>query len=120
MKKENISEEEIKEENKPRAFEEFAIDQSILDELDEIEEEIIDTEAEEVQDSPEQLIDEIQIIDIEDKKQEVVDASSSEFINIVRDNINLCTKEIKEISETMYTKGKDYSILNVQTEQIIE
>ena len=31
MKKENISEEEIKEEKEPRAFEEFAIDQSILD-----------------------------------------------------------------------------------------
>lgn len=88
-----------KEEQEPKkAFEEFSIDPAVLLELDELEEDEVTEEVQETIEPP--LTDEIQVIDVEDKK-EIVDASSSEFINIVRDNINLCAKEIKEISETM-------------------
>ena len=80
-----------------KAFEEFAIDQSILDDLDNLMEE----NEEETKKEETPLTDEMQVIDIANKKQEIVDASSNEFINIVRDNIKQCAKEIKEISETM-------------------
>ena len=78
-----------KSKNTKKAFEEFDIDQDILDELDEIEDET--------------TTEEVQVIDVDEKKKNnvVVDAASSEFINIVRDNISLCASEIKEISETM-------------------
>ena len=99
MKKEKVSTTEKKQTKPQRAFEEFAIDQSILDDLDNLPEEVAPVEEEQPQEVP--LIDEMQVIDIEDKKNEVVDAASSEFINIVRDNIQQCAKEIKEISETM-------------------
>lgn len=81
-----------------KGFEEFDIEKEVIDELDSIEEveETIDINAEEIESTE----DDIQIIDVEDKK-EIVDAASSEFINIVRNNINTCAKEIKEISDTM-------------------
>lgn len=82
MKKEK-RQEEIKEEPQ-KAFEEFSIDPETLNELDAIKEE--DTS-------------EVEVID--EKKNEVIDASSVEFINLVKDNINSCTQEIKGISETM-------------------
>lgn len=100
MKKEKkpINDEE-KQETAEKAFEEFDIDQSVIDELDNLPEETIDVDSEDIE---QPLTDEdIQVIDVEDKKQEIVDAASGEFINIVRDNIQTCTKEIKEISETM-------------------
>ena len=97
MKKTKAS--EIKEEKKEKpqkAFEEFDIDQEVLDELDEIEdEEIIDVEAQNIT-----FEEEIQVIDVEEKK-EIVDATSTDFINLVRNNINSCAKEIKEVSDTM-------------------
>ena len=93
-KKTKKSEEELK---PKKAFEEFAIDQSILDDLDNLPE----IENEEAKTKETSLADEIQVIDVENKKKEIIDASSTEFINIVRDNINQCAKEIKEISETM-------------------
>ena len=100
MKKEKVSTKEKKQEKPQRAFEEFAIDQSILDDLDNLPEEIEQVEDNN-QDLP-PLTDEMQVIDVEEeKKQEIIDAASSEFINIVRDNIQQCAKEIKEISETM-------------------
>jgi len=79
-----------------KGFAEFEIEKEVLDELDNLPEETIDVKEEEI----ESLEDDIQVIDVEDKK-EIVDAASSEFINIVRENINLCAKEIKEVSETM-------------------
>ena len=98
MKKEKVSTKDKKQDKPKRAFEEFAIDQSILDDLDNLPEEV-NNEEEQPQEVP--LTDEMQVIDVEDKKQEIIDASSTEFINIVRDNIQQCAKEIKEISETM-------------------
>lgn len=84
-----------KEEPVPKkAFEEFAIDPEILEELDALPEESFE-EASDQQNSEE----EIEIID--EPKKQVIDASTSEFVNIVRDNIDFCSKEIKEISETM-------------------
>ena len=100
MKKEKVSTKEKKQEQPQRAFEEFAIDQSILDDLDNLPEEV-DQVEDNTQEIP-PLTEEMQVIDVEEeKKQEIIDASSSEFINIVRDNIQQCAKEIKEISETM-------------------
>ena len=82
----------------PKGFEEFDIEKDVLEELDNLpEEEIIELEAE-PSTSDEQ---DIEVLDDHPKKEEIVDASSSEFINIVRDNINLCAKEIKEVSDTM-------------------
>jgi hypothetical protein len=89
---------EKEDQEQPKGFEEFSIDPAVLLELDELEE--TDENLETQENTETHLEDEIQVLDIEDKK-EIVDASSSEFINIVRDNINLCAKEIKEISETM-------------------
>ena len=80
---------EIKE-GPQKGFEEFAIDPEILEELDSLPQEPIEEEN---------STSKIEIID--EPKQEIVDASSQEFINIVRDNIDFCSKEIKEISETM-------------------
>ena len=74
-----------------KAFEEFAIDPSILEELDNL--------PEESKETIEVKNEEVEII--EEPKQPVVDAASSEFINIVRNNIDFCAKEIKEVSETM-------------------
>ena len=79
------------EEQPLKGFEEFAIDPSILEELDNLPEEDKETINEEIN------IEEIEVLD----KKEIVDAASNEFINIVRDNIDFCTKEIKDISETM-------------------
>ena len=82
---------EKKEELGPqKAFEEFAIDPAILEELDNLPEETTNQEATD---------EAVEVIDT--PKQQIVDASSTEFINIVRDNIDFCSKEIKEISETM-------------------
>lgn len=83
-----------------KAFEEFAIDPIVLEELDNLEDEIVEVEAEPIT-SPESTNEEIEVLDEAPKKEEVVDPSSAEFINVVRDNINLCAKEIKEVSETM-------------------
>ena len=99
--KKNKNTQEIKQEAledlPPKAFEEFNIEKEILDELDSLED-TIEVTAQEI--NPINLEEEIQIIDIEEKK-EIVDAASGEFINIVRDNIKTCAKEIKEVSETM-------------------
>lgn len=90
---------EKEEEKEPqKAFEEFSIDPTVLLELDELEETDDTIDVQETIEPP--LEDEVQVVDDEEKK-EIVDAASSEFINIVRENINLCAKEIKEISETM-------------------
>ena len=89
-----------KEENlidKPlKGFEEFNIDEKVLEELDNlpIEEENNDNPPSQNEDN-----ENIEVIDKPNKQ--IVDASSSEFIKIVRDNIDFCTKEIKEISQTM-------------------
>lgn len=82
------------EEQPLKGFVEFAIDPSILEELDNLKEE--DTE---IKKSTNEEIppEEIEVVD----KKEIVDAASNEFISIVRDNIDFCTKEIKDISETM-------------------
>jgi hypothetical protein len=99
MKTKLTTKKENKEEGPKKAFEEFNIEQSVLDELDElVEDDVVDVNIENQQNSTE---DDIQVIDVNEEKKEIVDASSNEFINIVRDNINLCAKEIKEISETM-------------------
>lgn len=84
-KKENMSQ---------KGFEEFAIDSEVIDELDNLpeEENVIQTEDQ-------KQSEQVEIID--EPKQQIMDASSAEFINIVRDNIDFCSKEIKEISETM-------------------
>lgn len=74
-----------------KAFEEFAIDPNVLEELDNLPEDL----------PQEEQIKEEEIEVIEQPKQQIVDAASSEFINIVRDNIDFCAKEIKEVSETM-------------------
>lgn len=97
MRKERKAKKNEEELKPQKAFEEFAIDQSILDDLDTLPEE----NEKEIKNEETSLTDEIQVIDIENKKKEIVDASSNEFINIVRDNINQCAKEIREISETM-------------------
>lgn len=97
-KRESLEKEEVKEEGPKKGFEEFDIEKEIIEELDSIEDEVIDVKEEEVS----SLEDDVQIIDVEDKKKEIVDATSGEFINIVRDNINTCAREIKEISETMH------------------
>ena len=90
-----IQEEQI-ETGPEKGFAEFDIEKEVLDELDNLpQEETIDVKKE-----PQPLEDDIQVIDVEEKK-EIVDAASSEFITIVRENINLCAKEIKEVSETM-------------------
>lgn len=102
MKIKNPFKKEIKEEGPQKGFEEFNIDQDVLDELDNLDEteEVIDIENVEEIPKNEQEI-EIEIIDNPEEKKEIVDAASNEFINIVRDNIDFCTKEIKEVSETM-------------------
>ena len=91
----------IEDTEKPKkGFEEFAIDPDILEELDEL------PEVEETALKNEQIINEnnikedVEIIE-SNINPNIIDASSSEFINIVRDNIDFCTKEIKEISSTM-------------------
>lgn len=92
----------IKEEEGPqKAFEEFDIEQDVLNELDALPEEI--TEEENVEDESniktEEENNKIEIIS--ESNQQLVDASSNEFINMVRDNINICAKEIREVSDTM-------------------
>lgn len=89
--------EETLEDLPPKGFEEFNIEKEVIDELDSLQDSI-EVEAEEIK--PTNLDEEIQVIDVEEKK-EVIDAASSEFINIVRDNINTCAREIKEVSQTM-------------------
>ena len=98
MKFKNPFKKEVKKEVPQKAFEEFNIDQNVLDELDNLPEteEIID-----VEETLPQEKEEIEIIDNPQTKKEIVDASSSEFINIVKENIDFCAKEIKEVSETM-------------------
>lgn len=86
MKKEK-KQEEIKEEPQ-KAFEEFSIDPETLNELDELKE-----------DEEQETINEVEIVD--NPKKELIDASSVEFINLVKDNINSCSQEIKDISSTM-------------------
>jgi len=88
-----------KEEQPQKGFEEFAIDPETLEELDNLPEE---TQEEINNTSNEETKEEVEVID-EQSKQQIIDAASSEFINIVRDNIDFCTKEIKDISETMNT-----------------
>lgn len=99
--KKNKDTKEIKEETlkdlPPKGFEEYNIEKEVIDELDSLQDSI-EVEAEEIK--PKNLDEEIQVIDIEEKK-EIVDAASTEFINIVRNNISDCAKEIKEVSETM-------------------
>ena len=91
----------VKEENidqgPQKGFEEFDIEKEVIEELDSLEDDIIDVKSEEIKTNTE---DDVQIVDEKDKK-DIIDASSGEFINIVRNNINSCAKEIKEISETM-------------------
>jgi len=99
MKDKTPKQYETKEEKPQKAFEEFDIEQSIMDELDSIEEDTIEISPEEIE-TQEDLIKDVEVIDIEEKK-EIVDASSNEFINIVRENIGMCAREIKEISQTM-------------------
>lgn len=82
-----------------KGFEEFAIDPNVLEELDNLEE-VIEVEAQ-PSTPTENTNEEIEILDEAPKKEEIADPASTEFINIVRDNINLCAREIKEISETM-------------------
>jgi len=82
-----------------KGFEEFAIDPSVIEELDNLEE-VVDVEAEPTA-STETTSEEVEVLDEAPKKEEIVDPASTEFINIVRDNINLCAREIKEVSETM-------------------
>lgn len=82
------------EQNPKKAFEEFAIDPEILEELDNIPEESLEKGVEQKNSE-----EEVEVID--EPKKQVIDASTSEFVNIVRDNIDFCSKEIKEISETM-------------------
>lgn len=93
------SKKEQKEEGPLKGFEEFNIDKDVLDELDAISES--NGEEEVKSQKNEEIIEEVEIIDEKEAKQEIVDAASSEFINIVRDNINICAKEIKDVSETM-------------------
>lgn len=101
MRTKKKKEVELEQEKPLKGFEEFAIDPSVLEELDNLpEEKIIEVEAE-TPTSNEKLNEEVEVLDEAPKKEEIIDASSSEFINIVRDNINLCAKEIKEVSETM-------------------
>ena len=99
MKDKTPKQYETKEEKPQKAFEEFDIEQSIMVELDSIEEDTIEISPEEIE-TQEDLIKDVEVIDIEEKK-EIVDASSNEFINIVRENIGMCAREIKEISQTM-------------------
>lgn len=99
MKTKKKKEEEIATQPQ-KGFEEFEIDRNVLEELDDLEEETIEVEAEPVN-SNEPTNEEVEILDEAPQKEEIVDPSSTEFINIVRDNINLCAKEIKEVSETM-------------------
>ncbi len=95
------------EEAKPqKGFEEFNIDKDVLDELDNLEDDSANEETITVSDesiyqsNQENLSEEIEILD-EKPKQQIVDAASSEFINIVRNNIDFCSREIKEVSATM-------------------
>lgn len=91
-----------KEESQPqKGFEEFAIDPSILDELDSLddEQETINADENETIEEAVETIEEVEVV--EKKENTIVDASSVEFINIVKNNINSCAQEIKEISETM-------------------
>ncbi len=95
--------------NEPqKGFEEFAIDPAVLEELDNIEEDSNDNNQEstpvnEQKDETElEVIDsEIQILDEKLKKQALVTPSNDEFINIVKENIGFCAKEIKDVSATM-------------------
>ena len=90
---------EKKEQEGPKkAFEEFAIDPQVIEELDNLPEEQLE-EMVQVEENNVKTDEEVEII--EEPKKQVVDASSVEFINIVRDNIDFCAKEIKEVSETM-------------------
>lgn len=90
---------EKKEQEGPKkAFEEFAIDPQVIEELDNLPEEQLE-EIVQVEENNVKTDEEVEII--EEPKKQVVDASSVEFINIVRDNIDFCAKEIKEVSETM-------------------
>ena len=97
---------ETEEEKPQKGFEEFAIDPSILEELDNLEEEQLEEEVtitEEIEESEpttQETIEEIEVLDADPKKN-IIDASSNEFIAIVRDNIDFCTKEIKDISDNM-------------------
>lgn len=90
-----------KEEQPQKPFEEFAIDPSVLEELDNLPEEtqkvIFPSESEQQEEVVEILNNEEEIVD----EFPVVDAASTEFITIVRDNIDFCTNEIKDISQTM-------------------
>lgn len=99
MKAKNKKEEQIAPQPQ-KGFEEFAIDPSVLDELDNLED-IVEVEAEPTTSTEETTTEEIEVVDQTPKKEEIIDPASTEFINIVRDNINLCAKEIKEVSETM-------------------
>lgn len=94
MKKEKKQEEII--EKPQKGFEEFSIDPETLNELDTLpeEESSINENIEENKD-----ISEVEIID--KPNNELIDASSVEFINLVKENINSSAKQIKEISETM-------------------
>ena len=92
MKKEKKQEEII--EKPQKGFEEFSIDPETLNELDALPEEKLNTEE-----ATNQATSEVEVID--EPKNEMIDASSVEFINLVKENINSCAKEIKKISETM-------------------
>lgn len=98
LKKKVSNEEEV---GPQKAFEEFDIEDEVLNELDALPEETNEDEnIEETSDvESQEANNEIEIIP--ESNQQIVDASSSEFINIVRENINMCAKEIKEVSDTM-------------------
>lgn len=96
--KKTSKKQEIKEEPQ-KPFEEFAIDPKILEELDNIPDKIMETNNTEEN----YYTDENGKIEVVENQQQIINAASSEFINIVRENIDYCTKEIKDISDTMNT-----------------
>lgn len=117
-KKNKIEEEKHVDEN--IAFSEFDIDKDVLDELDNLEIEQENNELEtinELEDTIEKVEDyieetdnfidktkeELTIVDVEKTTQELnmIDINSQEYSTIIRENINFCTKEIKEISVHM-------------------
>lgn len=119
--KEETKDEEVKKEEeirKPKAFEEFDIEQSVLDELDALpssEEEnkevtssddnVSTEELKEEEPSKEEL--EAEIVELlpeeynKGKKPNLADINSQEYTAIIRDNIQFCTDQIKEISSSM-------------------
>lgn len=97
----------IKNEEAPKGFEEFNIDKEVLDELDSLlsDEETVNHEDNKLDEEPieKNEVNKEEIIEVIDKpkQEQIVDAASAEFVTIVRNNIDFCAKEIKDISSTM-------------------